>query len=56
MIVRRAVAAGIAPKLGCHTVRATGITVYLLDGGLVEDCSRWRRIEAHDHQVVRPAQ
>jgi site-specific recombinase XerD len=36
MIVRRAVAAGIITKLGCHTFRATGITVYLLNGGLLE--------------------
>jgi integrase/recombinase XerD len=36
MIVRRAIAAGIATKLGCHTFRATGITVYLLNGGLLE--------------------
>jgi hypothetical protein len=35
MIVRRAIAAGIATKLGCHTFRATGITVYLLNGGLL---------------------
>lgn len=36
MIVRRAVAAGIVTRLGCHTFRATGITVYLLNGGLLE--------------------
>ena len=36
MIVRRALAAGIITKLGCHTFRATGITVYLLNGGLLE--------------------
>ena len=36
MIVRRALAAGIVTKLGCHTFRATGITVYLLNGGLLE--------------------
>ena len=36
MIVRRAIAAGIVTKLGCHTFRATGITVYLLNGGLLE--------------------
>src|SRR5271166_4402675 len=36
MIVRRAVAAGIITKVGCHTFRATGITVYLLNGGLLE--------------------
>jgi len=36
MIVRRAVAAGIVTQPGCHTFRATGITVYLLNGGLLE--------------------
>jgi integrase len=36
MIVRRAVQAGIITKLGCHTFRAIGITVYLLNGGLLE--------------------
>jgi site-specific recombinase XerD len=36
MIVRRAREAGIITKLGCHTFRATGITVYLLNGGLLE--------------------
>ena len=36
MIVRRALNAGIITKLGCHTFRATGITVYLLNGGLLE--------------------
>ena len=36
MIVRRALRAGIITRLGCHTFRATGITVYLLNGGLLE--------------------
>jgi integrase/recombinase XerD len=36
MIVRRALKAGIVARLGCHTFRATGITVYLLNGGLLE--------------------
>jgi integrase len=35
MIVRRALKAGIITRLGCHTFRATGITVYLLNGGLL---------------------
>src|SRR6516165_6919973 len=35
-IVRRALKAGIMTRLGCHTFRATGITVYLLNGGLLE--------------------
>jgi site-specific recombinase XerD len=36
MIVCRAVKTGIITRLGCHTFRATGITVYLLNGGLLE--------------------
>jgi integrase/recombinase XerD len=33
MIVRRA---GLLTRLGCHSFRATGITVYLLNGSLLE--------------------
>ena len=36
MIHRRAVAAGIATKIGNHTFRATGITAYLKNGGTLE--------------------
>jgi site-specific recombinase XerD len=36
MIVRRAIQARIATSIGCHTFGATGITVYLLNGGLLE--------------------
>lgn len=36
MIWRRARAAGIETELGCHSFRATGITVYLQNGGLLE--------------------
>lgn len=36
MIVYRALKAGLLTRLGCHTFRATGITVYLLNGGLLE--------------------
>ena len=36
MIVRRALKAGILTRLGSHSFRATGITVYLLNGGLLE--------------------
>ena len=38
MIYRRAKAAGIATQIGCHTFRATGITIYLTNGG------SWRRL------------
>jgi integrase len=33
MIVRRAAKAGLLTRIGCHSFRATGITVYLLNGG-----------------------
>lgn len=36
MIGRRALKAGIATKIGCHTFRATGITEYLRNGGKLE--------------------
>jgi site-specific recombinase XerD len=36
MIVRRAKKAGLLTRIGCHSFRATGITVYLLNGGLLE--------------------
>jgi integrase len=36
MIRRRAMAAGIADAIGCHTFRATGITAYLANGGALE--------------------
>jgi site-specific recombinase XerD len=36
MIQRRAVGAGIATKISCHSFRATGITTYLQNGGKLE--------------------
>jgi site-specific recombinase XerD len=36
MIYRRSKAAGIATQIGCHTFRATGITIYLTNGGTLE--------------------
>ena len=37
MIRRRATAAGIrTAKIGCHTLRATGITAYMKGGGRLE--------------------
>lgn len=36
MIRRRAEAAGVQTKIGCHTFRATGITEYLRNGGKLE--------------------
>ena len=39
MICRRAAAAGIATKIGKHTLRATGITAYLTNGGTLENAA-----------------
>jgi integrase len=36
MVRRRAEDAGIKVPVGCHTFRATGITVYLANGGTLE--------------------
>jgi integrase len=36
MIARRATNADIRTRIGCHTFRATGITVYLRNGGKLE--------------------
>ena len=40
MIQRRVRDAGIATALSCHSFRATGITVYLKRGGLLEHAQR----------------
>src|SRR5882672_7150319 len=45
MIWRRAAAAGIETELGCHSFRATGITVYLKNGGLLEHA---QQMAAHE--------
>lgn len=45
MIKRRAAAAGLSTKIGCHTWRATGITSYLCNGGSLEHAMR---IAAHE--------
>ena len=36
MVRRRAAAAGIMTKVGNHSLRATGITTYLRNGGTLE--------------------
>lgn len=45
MIKRRARAAGLVTRVCCHTFRATGITAYLLNNGLLEHA---QRIAAHE--------
>ncbi len=37
MVKRRAQAAGVSDRIGCHTFRATGITTFLKNGGKLED-------------------
>ena len=45
MVQRRAEAAGIETAIGCHTFRATGITVYLENGGTLEKA---QQMAAHE--------
>jgi len=45
MIRRRARQAEIATKIGCHTFRATGITIYLTNGG---DLEKAQHMAAHE--------
>lgn len=45
MIKRRALDAGLTPKISCHTFRATGITAYLQNGGTIEKA---QQIAAHE--------
>ncbi len=40
MVKRRAAAAGLPASTCCHTFRATGITVYLSNGGTLEHAQR----------------
>jgi integrase len=45
MVRRRARAAGVNVPLGCHSFRATGITIYLDRGGTLENA---QKIAAHE--------
>lgn len=45
MIKRRVRAAGLSDRICCHTFRATGITVYLENGGTIEKA---QQIAAHE--------
>jgi len=44
-VQRRARKAGIRTKIGCHTFRATGITIYLTNGG---DLEKAQQMAAHE--------
>ena len=45
MVQRRAKAARIKTRIGCHTFRATGITIYLTNGG---DLEKAQQMAAHE--------
>lgn len=45
MVKRRAKGAGLSSRVCCHTFRATGITVYLKNGGIIEHA---QAIAAHE--------
>src|SRR3954467_8271182 len=45
MVQRRARDAEIETKIGCHTFRATGITIYLSNGGTLEKA---QQMAAHE--------
>lgn len=46
MVKRRARVAGISERVGCHSFRATGITVYLKNGGSLETAQRMANHES----------
>jgi integrase/recombinase XerD len=52
MVQRRARAAGVETKIGCHTFRATGITIYLTNGG---DLEKAQQMAAHEKARGRPS-
>lgn len=57
MIWRQARAAGIETELGCHSFRATGITVYLQNGGLLENAQQMASDGKRSHQqALRPSE
>jgi hypothetical protein len=58
MIQRRAADLGMRIKVGCHTFRATGITVYLEAGGTLENAiKQWPRTKAREppSSTIAPA-
>ena len=52
MIQRRAKAAGVKTQIGCHTFRATGITIYLTSGGVLEKAQMMAAHEFEDDQAL----
>jgi site-specific recombinase XerD len=57
MIQRRARAAGIVTNIGNHTLRATGVTAYLKNGGTLEKAAQManhastRSTQAYDRRA-----
>jgi integrase/recombinase XerD len=49
MVRRRARQAGLATRIGCHTFRATGITIYLTNGGTLEKA---QAMAAHESRTT----
>jgi len=52
MIRRRAAAAGIKTLVGNHTFRATGITAYLKNGGVLENAAAMREPFVNSHYAA----
>jgi len=53
MIRRRATAAGIYAPVSCHSFRATGITIYLENGGTLETAQKIAAWITADNQTLR---
>ena len=51
MVKRRAHQAGLGTNYGCHTMRATGITAYLANGGTIEKAA-----QIANHESTRTTQ
>jgi integrase len=50
MIRRRTLAAGVHAPISNHSFRATGITAYLANGGVLEHAQERRRMRAHERR------
>src|SRR3954454_9973124 len=55
MVRRRATAAGIETAIGCHTFRATGITIYLTNGGTLEKAQMMAAHSSPHNSVLEAA-
>ncbi|MGH7750434.1 MAG: hypothetical protein ACREQ5_37525 [Candidatus Dormibacteria bacterium] len=48
MVQRRAAAIGLKVSIGCHTLRATGITAYFDAGGSLDNAQAMAELLDHD--------